>query len=325
MYKYQLETEKILLENEKEVFNQLRNAYAQALADTKKMVKQLQSDVDILQKSNGDESVLNSRIYRLNYQKALEDQLTATMDLLNSKKTSNIYSFLTSMYEDGYLSINYHLQKQGIPLIMPINTSLMVKTINTPTDEMKFQKRLYKNTSKLKKQVKFEISRGIAIGKTYKEIAKQLEMYTEADFNRSYRIARTEGGRVSSNAKLDSMRYAKSKGADIVKQWDATLDGKTREAHAQLDQQIREVEEEFEINYEGHKAKALAPHGFGIPGLDINCRCVLLSVPRWDVQEVNEKYDAKYFDKTGELIKAKNYNDWKNKYYSFNKGDENKQ
>ena len=55
------------------------------------------------------------------------------------------------------------------------------------------------------------------------------------------------------------------KGADILKQWDATLDKKTRKAHRLLD-------EPFEIN--GHKA--MYTSNSGSPSLDINCRCAIL-------------------------------------------------
>lgn len=309
MHKYEKETEALLLKHEKSVFNQLRNSYAQALADTKAIVKELEEKIDgIIKKGTvEDVSILRSKIYQLNYQKALEKQLSASMDVLSSSNVTNVQSFLTKMYEDGYLSINYHLQKQGIPITTPINPSLMVKVVNTPVEKMTFSKRLYKNANKLKKSVKSEISRGIATGKTYSEIAKQLTLTTEASFNQAYRIARTEGGRVSSEAKLTSMRDAREKGADLVKQWDATLDGRTRESHARLDQQIREIDEEFEID----GMKALCPHGFGRADMDINCRCVMLSVPRWDIEEENERYD----NIKEEIVKVKNYETWKEQYY----------
>lgn len=308
MNKFQKETEKVLLEHEKELFNQLKDSYAQALADVKRMIRELQIDIDILEKNNSEnESIIRSKIYRLNYQKALEEQLSATMDVLNSKNVSNIQSFLTKMYEDSFLSINYHLQQFEIPVINPINYKLIVDVINTKTEDMKFSERLYSNMQELKKTVKSEISRGFANGKSYSQIAKQISNKTEADFYKSYRIARTEGSRVSSNAKLQSMIEAKKKGADIVKRWDATLDDRTREEHAELDQQIREVEELFELG----DMKALYPCGFGIAHMDINCRCTMLSVPRWDIQKKNMRID----NIIGETIVCENYFDWKEKYY----------
>ena len=73
-----------------------------------------------------------------------------------------------------------------------------------------------------------------------------------------------------------------------------TLDKKTRKAHRLLDGQIRELDEPFEIN--GHKA--MYPSNFGIPSLDINCRCAVLQRARWalDQDELNTlKERAKYY------------------------------
>ena len=308
MNKYQKEIELTKLSHEQKAFQELKKTYTQALADTKAMVKKLQEDVSILESSNlGDKSILQSRIYQLNYQKAMEEQLTSICNVVNSKNVTNIQTFLTKMYQDSYLGVNYNLQKSGIPVLMAVNPSLIVKSINTPTNKLKFSETLYKRTEELKKAYKEEISRGIATGKGYKEIAKQLDQKTKIGFNNAYRIARTEGGRVSSEASMTAMRDAKAKGADIVKQWLATLDMRTRDVHGRLDGQIREIDENFEID--GYEAQA--PHGFGYPEMDINCRCAVLSVPRWDI----EGFDIRYDDANRGLIETQNYQDWKNKYY----------
>ena len=308
MNKNHKEIEKTKISHEQKAFQELRKTYTQALADTKQMVKKLQEDVNILESSNlGDKSILQSRIYQLNYQKAMEEQLTAIMDVVNSKNVTNVQTFLTKMYQDSYLGVNYNLQKSGIPIIMPINPSLIVKSINTPTNKLKFSETLYKRTDELKKAYKEEISRGIATGKGYKEIAKQLDAKTKIGFNNAFRIARTEGGRVSSEASMTAMRDARTKGADIVKQWLATLDMRTRDTHGRLDGQIREIDEPFKMD--GYEAQC--PHGFGYPEMDINCRCAVLSVPRWDI----EGFDVRYDEANHGLIECQNYQDWKNKYY----------
>lgn len=97
-------------------------------------------------------------------------------------------------------------------------------------------------------------------------------------------------------------------GADVVKQWDSTLDGKTRRSHRELDGQIRELEEPFEVN--GHKA--MFPSGFGIPSEDIHCRCACLQRARWGLDEseleaLKEKAEFHGLDKT------KDFGDFKKK------------
>ena len=46
---------------------------------------------------------------------------------------------------------------------------------------------------------------------------------------------------------MDAAKKVKDKGANIVKQWDATLDSRTRPHHTMLDGQIRELDEPFEV------------------------------------------------------------------------------
>ena len=123
-------------------------------------------------------------------------------------------------------------------------------------------------------------------GSSWNEVAANLaRKFKNTPFSKAYnnaiRIARTEGHRIQNQAALDAQEKAKSKGADVVKQWDATLDGKTRDSHRKLDGQIREVDEPFEVD----GMKADAPGMFGYPAEDCNCRCALLQRARWALDE----------------------------------------
>lgn len=310
MNKYQKETEKILLDHEKEVFENLKKTYINALAEIKQNIAQLKDDIDSLIKANPDnKSLIQSKVYQYDYQKVMEEQLNEILDAVKKDNVNNVQTFLKKMYEDSFLSINYHLQQKGIPVIMPINHKMVIDTINIPTEKLKFSTRFYKHVEDLKKTVKSEISRGIATGNSYKDIARQVSEVARIDLNKAYRIARTEGGRVSSTAKMDSMREAKRKGADIVKVWDATLDGNTRYLHRELDQQWAEVDKPFKVR----GIEVMHPHGFGIASEDVNCRCSLLSVPRWDLEDKIVKLD----NLSKELITCKNYGDWKQQYYEI--------
>lgn len=70
-------------------------------------------------------------------------------------------------------------------------------------------------------------------------------------------------------------------GADVVKQWSAANDSRTRHDHSKLDNQLRELDDEFDVS--GHTA--LYPGGFGIAKLDIHCRCTVLQRARWALSE----------------------------------------
>lgn len=126
------------------------------------------------------------------------------------------------------------------------------------------------------------------------------------------RIVRTEGNRIHNRSALDAALKAKARGADTVKVWDATLDGVTRPHHRQLDGQVRELEEDFEVD----GLTACAPLNFGVAAEDCNCRCVLLTKPRWDLDGAFTKRN----NETGELMyfdNVKDYYDFKQKYWDY--------
>ena len=83
------------------------------------------------------------------------------------------------------------------------------------------------------------------------------------------RIAETETHRDANTAALDT---AKRAGA-IKKTWITMADDRVRDPHVYLDGITVGIDDEF-ITYDGGHAQA--PGLFGVPELDINCRCYLI-------------------------------------------------
>lgn len=134
-------------------------------------------------------------------------------------------------------------------------------------------------------------------------------MLTKAPLSRARTIVRTEAGRVQEQANFDAANKAKAAGADVVKQWSAVLDGKTRNTHRELDHQIREMDKPFET----HGKKAMYPHDFGDPAEDCNCRCTLLTRARaaLDADELKVMQErAEFFG----LDKTDSFAEFKKKY-----------
>lgn len=309
MNKVDKEIEQTLLNNEKVMLKQLETTYVKALADVKGRLRLLQAREET-----------QSVIYQINYQKSLEKQINAILEVIKQDNITNVQDFLNHMYEDGYLGVQYSLLQQGVPVVTAINQDEVSKSLFKQLGHMTFADRLNVNMNDFKQKIKDTITRGIASSSTYKDMANQLSLITNEELYKSYRIARTEGHRVTAEAKLSSMEKAKKQGADVVKQWDATLDGKTRKNHRKLDGEWVEVDDYFEIG--GRKVKA--PGKFGKAEEDINCRCILLTRPRWAVDKRRTK-SAKISDEYGKevekLIEVKNYDDYKKGYYKLIEDD----
>lgn len=313
--------------HERNAVKELKQAFSESLKDVKNEIKLLKSQIDELQNKNAEDSLIRSKVYQLNYQQALEESLTKNLSILNTKNVDTISKYLEKVYNDNYLGAIYNLQqKYKIPIFMPVNSKLMVQAIMQPTDGYKFSERLYDHISQLKETTKAEILRGIAQGKSYGEIAKRITEQYNTQYYNAYRIARTEGGRVSTLSQLQSLDDSIEQGADLLKRWDATLDDRTRDVHGYLDGQIVEQDEMFEYP-DGQVNAPFEFTGANSAALNINCRCRLSLVPRSSLknaastriskQVVSIKKDKNGKDKIiteNKIIEYQTYTEWKNEY-----------
>ena len=306
MNKAQKEVQQVHLDAEKKTIKQLQRIYGQARKDCEKKIRELSSRTDL--------ENLQSIIYQKQYQEALKKQLDGILDNLQSEEFTSVADYLQKSYHNGYVGVMYDLHKQGIPIITPINQEQVVKALQTDSKLSKgLYSRLGEDTNYLKRSIRAELSRGIANGSSWNEIASHIANGMNSPFNKAInnaiRISRTEGHRIQQRSALDAQYAAKEKGADIVKQWDSTLDNNTRPHHRQLDGQIRELDEPFEVD----GMTADAPGHFGKAKEDCNCRCCLLQRARWalDEDELKElKERAAYFG----LDKSADFADFKQKY-----------
>lgn len=293
----QKEVLNVSLQEEQEIFKALEKNYTAALADVKRNIRELQAN-----------PLTQSKAYQLEFQKQLEKQISGILDNLQGKNFTSIADYLQKSYTTSFIGTMYDMQGQGVPLVIPMDEKQVLKAVQKTGDDFKLSTKLGGSTQKLKEQVKTELVRGLATELSYSQIARNISDYGESNMHRAMNIARTEGHRVQNTARLDSMNAAKSKGADIVKQWDATLDGNTRPEHASLDGQIRELDEDFTVG--GYSASS--PGNFGVAYMDCNCRCCMLQRARWAVK--GETTYQKWNNETGGLIECSGYEDFKEKY-----------
>ena len=299
MNKREKETLQLQLEAEEDVLKELEKQYQKALKDIDDKIKFLQTD-----------ELTQSRIYQIQYQKALKGQIEGIIEKLHSDEYTTLQQYLNSAYTDAFVATAYNLAGQGIPLIMPIDQKAAVKAIIT---DSKIKESLYASlgvdSKALKKAIRQEITRGIASGMSYHDIARNISEVSKAPLSRAKTIARTESHRIQQASTYDAQQAAKKRGADVVKQWDSTLDGRTRSTHRHLDGQIKEIDDYFEIG----NRKAKYPGEFGDPAEDVNCRCVSLTRAKWALDDDELKTLQKRAEYFG-LDKTKNFEEYKTKY-----------
>ncbi len=288
MKKYDKEAYGIFLKDEAKTLSELKKNYQKASKELTSKIKKLMDRKD---------ADLPNVIHQVKYQKALKSQIEEVLDKFDGYKT--IEDYIENSYYDGFFWSMYSMQKQGVPLVFPLNQMDVARALTLDT---KLKNPLYKQLgltkTKMMSAIRSEMARGISTGASYADIARNVNNKLGIGLYNSMRISRTESHRVSMVSKEDAMKRAKKAGADVVKQWDATLDGKTRPHHRELDGQIRELDEPFEVA----GITTMRPGGFGIPSEDIHCRCVMLERARWAVQDEG-KNDYTKFDGDAGVIK----------------------
>jgi SPP1 gp7 family putative phage head morphogenesis protein len=120
-------------------------------------------------------------------------------------------------------------------------------------------------------QVRDLIEQGLEDGLSLPEIAQQLRERPHAfSTTRANAIARTEATRVTERATMRAYQAAETVGVRVKVRWLSARDGvRVRDAHRRLDGKAVDPGGWFYID--GHRAQH--PGGFGVPELDINCRC----------------------------------------------------
>ena len=319
MNRWEKEVQQSLLDSEEAALKELEAQYEKALKDINEKVKGFQADIDLLDQALSQDglddatrallqSQKRSKVYQQQYQKALQGQVSGILDKLHGDNYATIDKYLKGCYEDGYIGTMYDISRQGVPVIAPIDQAAAVKAVLT---DSKVSNGLYNalgvDVAKLKKTITQEISRGIASSLPYRDIARNIGNVSGAPLSRAKTIARTEGHRIQQMSTVDAQQAAKAKGADVVKQWDAALDGRTRDSHRRVDGEIRELDEKFSngLMFPGD------PNGSAAEV--VNCRCTSNTRARWalgeeELQTLKDR--AEYFG----LDKTKNFEEYKQKY-----------
>jgi len=124
----------------------------------------------------------------------------------------------------------------------------------------------------VREALKDQFKEGFGEREAIRRVAKILA--TGKAYHIAQRIARTEA---HTAATVGQHKAAETSGVDLVKEWGATEDMRTRESHAKADNQTREMWDKFNVG------ESLLEHPgdpAGPPGEIINCRCVALYWPR---------------------------------------------
>lgn len=153
-----------------------------------------------------------------------------------------------------------------------------------------------------KQKIQSAVTQGILQGEPIDKIANRLQQVTDMNRNAAVRNARTAATGAENAGRQDTYNEAVSKGIKLKKEWLATLDSRTRDAHQQLDGQRVEEDKPFKSEF----GDIMYP---GDPSADpanvYNCRCTMIAV----VDGVDDIAKS-----VGEYQPRMTYSEWKNEH-----------
>ena len=125
-----------------------------------------------------------------------------------------------------------------------------------------------------KKQITASVTSSILQGKSIKHMADDLQKrITTMSRDSAIRTARTTVTGAQNAGRMDSYAAAEKMGIKLKKCWLATLDNRTRHAHAMLDGQTVDIDKPFKVDGE----EIMFPGDTSAPGyLLYNCRCTMV-------------------------------------------------
>lgn len=254
--------------------------YGTALHDIRKILKNLYDKYSV------EGKLTNGEMSKYNRLANVQDQICRILQK-NMKQVDSLTKRLTAeQYSEAFYRHAYAIDQVGG---MALNWGLIPEeaveaAIKSPFSKLASSRALAASREGTVDRIRQEIGLSIIRGDSYDVLANRISAVlgvspkgAGAAFNgkgaayRSLMVARTEGQRILVEGQMAATQKALELGCEIETIWDATLDSRTRPAHAALDGRPKDDPEKGwlvpEIGY------VTAPLHSGVASFDINCRC----------------------------------------------------
>lgn len=172
---------------------------------------------------------------------------------------------------------NYNWQAGGLGFDLIDNTAAknIITGISNPFTKLSYQ--TITDASVMRRQLQSELISGLLKGEGIRDIARRIKTVTEKPMKESITIARTETTYAQNSARQSVGEYGEKHGFKMLKEWRATDDSRTRDAHLEADGQRVPVDEPFIVD--GEELMFPGDYSLGAsPGNTINCRCTVVYI-----------------------------------------------
>jgi len=196
----------------------------------------------------------------------------------------DIQSLMETQYLENFLRTAFVLEFAsqvemgfGVPSLETVKAAIV-----NPIELLTLPNLMESNRNEIVRRLQMDISQGLLAGEGYSQIAARIEKSVGFGKVKARRVARTEGHRVQTTARMDSAKEA-AKHANITKMWMSGLDSRVRTAHRKLDGKVLDMDGIF-VSTAGGKGQG--PGVMWNASDDCNCRCTLVYLTNGKKPEV---------------------------------------
>lgn len=208
--------------------------------------------------------------------KKFDDEVKGIVNRGRLKDISNVELAGMRIYELQYNGYAWaYSQGEGLPITGGVKLPLVAQAVFSDATGRTLQQTLAKNWAKYQDDILSAVTRELNQGSSYSKMANIIKDTTGSTYSRALTVARTEAGRIQSEAYVDNTKLLDDVGSKYRKMWVATIDGSTRDDHAFMDGEFADDDGLFQLP---SGAVCDAPRRSGNPGDDINCRCSVITV-----------------------------------------------
>jgi hypothetical protein len=274
--------------------------YERQIASTiKKSLDEVRAEISkIYEKYAIDGKLTKAQLMQYGRLSSIETNLMSKLDPVIKASLSKIKRIPTELYGDAYFSTAWAIDQASE---LRLGWGVLNKDIITETlDNTFFSSAVSSYRPGFLKAIRAAMATGLANGKSFQDMIKDLAKVWDMKGWELLRIIRTEGMSAINAGQSDAYARAKANGIELDEIWDATLDGKTRPTHAQADGTKKDENGYFYVGRE----KARYPSDENLTaGERINCRCRIRAEILGYPPELRR-------DKETGIIPYQTYEDW---------------
>ena len=312
-------TRKVKLEYQ-EAFQRVEERLQEFLSEDKaemKVMKQKLADGKITQRQY--KKWREEQLYMKHHWEQMRDVIAADIHNANVIARSIVQGYLPEAYA---ININYstYLIEHGLNVqtnFTLYNRSAVEHLLRTDPDLLPhYNSKLstLKDVAYQKRRLQSLITQSILTGESIPHIAKRIADDLRIENTAStIKYARTAMTSAQNAGREDGYKRAADMGIKLKRMWLATLDGRTRHEHRQLDGQTVNLDEPFKVDGE----EIMFPGDPSAPGYLVwNCRC--RTIPQLEGYEIDvSDISLRHNKRLGEM----SYSEWKEALKRHDNGD----